>query len=64
MPEAERIVTRLEKNMKENPYKGLPLKGKFKGFFRIRIGNYRVIYTKTQRGVLILRIGHRSKAYR
>lgn len=44
-PEAGEIISRLEEILKENTYKGLPLKGKFEGLFRIRIGNYRVIYT-------------------
>jgi len=63
LPEAKRIISQLEKTLKENPHKGVPLKGEFEGLFRLRIGNYRVIYTKTEKGVLILRIGHRGKIY-
>lgn len=61
---AKRILARLEGSLSEDPNLGMPLTGQFKGLFRYRIGDYRVIYTKTQEGVLILRIGHRSKVYK
>ena len=64
IPEAGRIISRLEEILKENPHRGFPLKGKFTGLFKIKIGNYRVIYTKTQKGVLILRIRHRREVYK
>ena len=64
MSEAGEITSRLEEILKETPHKGFPLKGKFEGLFKIRIGNYRVIYTKTRNGVLILKVGHRNKVYR
>ena len=32
-------------------------------FYRLRIGDYRVIYAKTRDGVLVLRIGHRKNVY-
>lgn len=38
--------------------------GQFKGLFKYRIGDYHVIYAKTRRGILILRIAHRSKTYK
>ncbi|MCD6481466.1 MAG: type II toxin-antitoxin system RelE/ParE family toxin [Thermoplasmata archaeon] len=61
---AMRIIQQLEKSLGENPDRGTPLSGQFKGLFKYRIGDYRVIYAKTRKGVLILRIRHRSKAYR
>jgi len=63
MPEIKRIILNLEKTLKENPHEGTPLKGEFEGLFRLRIGDYRIIYAKTREGVLILRIGHQNKAY-
>ncbi|RLG24718.1 hypothetical protein DRN85_07240 [Methanosarcinales archaeon] len=42
----------------------MPLSGQFKGLFKYRIGNYRAIYAKTKEGVLVLRIGHRSRIYK
>ncbi len=64
LSEGGRIVDKLEKILKKNPDKGIPLKGEFAGLFKLRVGDYRVIYTKTKKGVLILRIGHRKKVYK
>ncbi len=58
-----RILNKIEKVLSENPNKGEPLKGEYKGLYKLRIGDYRAIYTKTKEGVLILRIRHRGKAY-
>ena len=61
--DVNRILNKIEKILGENPNKGEPLKGEYKGLYKLRIGDYRVIYTKTKEGVLILRIRHRGKAY-
>ena len=59
-----RLLGKLEDELSKNPPRGETLKGEFDGLFKYRIGDYRVIYTKTQEGVLILRIAHRKEAYR
>lgn len=64
MPESTRIMDKLEKDLGKNPDKGEPLKGKFKGMFKLKVGDYRVIYKKAKDSVLILRIGHRKHVYR
>ncbi len=61
---AKHILQQLETSLSKNPNCGLPLKGQFKGLFKYRIGDHRIIYTKIKEGVLILRIGHRSKVYK
>ena len=61
---AGRILDQLEMNLSENPDGGQPLTGQFKGLFKYRIGDYRIIYTRTVEGILVLRIGHRSKVHR
>ncbi len=61
---AKRILRQIESELGENPDRGAPLIGKFKGLYRYRIGDYRVIYAKTEECVLILRIAHRGKVYR
>ncbi len=38
------------------------LKG-FKNIFRVRIGNYRIVYRKTKDGIYIILIGHRKEIY-
>lgn len=42
------------------------LKGKDQEYFRIRVGNYRVVYTVKNKILLIVvaRVGHRKEAYK
>ena len=61
---AKRIFQQLESALSEDPDCGSPLTGQFKGLFKFRIGDYRIIYTKIRDGVLILRIAHRSRVYK
>lgn len=60
---AKRILRDLEETLTSDPDAGIPLSGQFKGLFKLRIGDYRVIYSKTGDCMLILRIGPRSKVY-
>jgi mRNA interferase RelE/StbE len=61
---ALRLVDELEEELSCNPDCGEAQTVQFKGLFRLRIGDYRVVYSKKQGGVLVLRIRNRSKAYR
>ena len=61
---ARRVVEKLERALGGNPHAGIPLTGEFRGLFKLRVGDYRVIYAKTGDGVLVLRIGHRKDIYR
>ena len=76
--EAEKFLKRTDNITKErltNGIKGLnrqppigdtkPLKGEFYGLYRLRIGDYRIIYTNTDDGALkILNILPRGSAYK
>ncbi|MGO9017394.1 MAG: type II toxin-antitoxin system RelE family toxin [Syntrophobacteraceae bacterium] len=55
-----RIVDAIEK-LVADPLGGRPLKGRWKGLRRIRVGLYRVIYAlrRSELTILVLRIGHR-----
>ncbi len=61
---AFRILDEIDGKLGKDSSAGAPLTGEFKGMFRLRIGGYRVIYSKSKGGVLILRIAHRKDAYR
>lgn len=63
-PSARRVLEKLEQVLGNNLHAGIPLTGEFRGLFKLRIGDYRIIYAKTENGVLILRIGHRKDVYR
>jgi mRNA interferase RelE/StbE len=45
---------------------GRPLEGKFKGKFRIRVGDYRVIYwvNDAEQTIYIISLGHRKDIYK
>jgi len=64
-----RIIAEKIKLLAENPdalkNNVKPLKGKLKGLYRLRVGNYRVIFQKETDKLLILiiRIGHRGEIY-
>ena len=60
---AERILSQVEEILSGEPYKGERLHGEFSGLYKIRAGDYRVIYTIIKDTVLILRLGHRGKIY-
>jgi mRNA interferase RelE/StbE len=61
---ALRVLTKIEKSLASGGKAGEPLTGEFVGLFRLRVGDYRVIYARTTDGYLVLRIGHRSEVYR
>ena len=61
---AKRVIKELEEALSCDPDCGEALTGQFKGLFKLRLGEYRVVYSKNQGGILVLRIGNRSKVYR
>jgi mRNA interferase RelE/StbE len=61
--DAERILKEIRATLGNEPNAGEALAGEFKGLFKIRVGDYRVIYTVVGGDFLALRIGHRSEVY-
>ena len=63
----ERIKTAIA-NLADNPYppSSVKLKGQNQNYWRIRVGNYRVIYTVENEVLLIIviRVGHRREIYK
>ena len=62
----KKILRRVKEYLPQNPVSlGKPLRGIFKGFFRYRIGNVRIIYTLDHENetVSILKIGDRKNVY-
>jgi mRNA interferase RelE/StbE len=60
----KKIIDGIEKKLKQNPRAGKMLTGEFKGLYRIRIGDYRAIYSILESDVLMLRIAHRKDVYK
>jgi mRNA interferase RelE/StbE len=58
-----RLLSQIREILAENPRSGDSLHGEFAGLFKMRIGDYRIIYAMLGEDVVILRIRHRSKVY-
>jgi mRNA interferase RelE/StbE len=63
-PTVRRVLDRLEKALQASRNPGERLHGEFAGLFKLRVGDWRAIYTPVSDGYLILRIAHRREVYR
>lgn len=63
---AKKIIMEIRKKLLPDPKIGIPLKGKDGVIWKWRIGNYRIIYTFSNKElfVLIIRIAHRKNVYK
>ena len=61
---ARRILNRLEKDLSKEADSFPPLKGRFAGLRKYRVGDYRVIFAIVGNDVLVLRIGHTREVYK
>lgn len=61
---AERIIHDLESKLTGNPEIGEALTGQFKGLYKLRVGDWRVVYSIHHESILVLRIGHRHSVYK
>ena len=63
-----KIIKRaIEEKLMVEPLKfGLPLRRSLLGFFKLRVGNYRIIYKieKKEVIVLVISVGHRKEVYK
>jgi len=64
----KKIIKRaIEEKLMIDPLKfGLPLRRNLSGFFKLRVGNYRIIYQIKDNEVivLVLSVGHRRDVYK
>ena len=60
---AGRVLSKVEEILRRDPYTGQRLHGEFSGLYKLRVDDYRVIYTIIKDTVLVLRLGHRGKVY-
>ncbi len=60
-----RIIEAVE-GLREDPLRGAVMRADWKGFRRLRVGPYRVIYAYDGQDLLIsvVRVGHRREVYR
>ena len=52
-------------DLRKDPYSGKKLEGKFRDYYSLRVGSYRIIYKiyKRELNILIIRIGPRQGVY-
>jgi mRNA interferase RelE/StbE len=59
-----RIKKAIEQRLLSEPDKyGEPLKRGLRGYRKLRVGDYRVIYKVDKENIVILKIGHRKEVY-
>ena len=64
-PLVERIVSAVENFYSTGVGEVKPLKGKYKGLYRLRVGNYRIIFQWLENGDMeIIEVLSREDAYR
>ena len=64
---ARAILEKVRDYLAKDPVSlGKPLKGLFKGMYRYRSGDYRIIYTvdRAQNVILVLKVGARKDVYK
>ena len=60
----DRIRRAIERRLTTEPrHYGEPLRHQLKGFWRLRVGDYRVIYRIENQRIWIVAIGHRKTVY-
>lgn len=62
--EARRIIDKIEKDLSDGAESYPVLKGDFAGLRKMRVGDYRIIFTIIDNNVLVLRVGHRREIYK
>ena len=62
--EACRIIDKIEKDLSDGTESYPVLKGDFAGLRKMRVGDYRVVFTIIDNNVLVLRVGHRREIYK
>jgi mRNA interferase RelE/StbE len=61
---ASRVIDKVEEALGAADLRPVPLSGPFEGLYKLRVGDYRVIYTLAAERVLVVRIAHRREVYR
>ena len=60
----ERIKNSIKQKLAVAPnIYGIPLRGTLAGYYKFKIGDYRVIYEKVEGGIFIIIIGNRKNVY-
>lgn len=60
------LIVRSLKMLRDEPYLGVPLHGKLKGFWKLKVSHYRIIYQiiDSLLVIYVIDIDHRKQVYR
>lgn len=59
-----RVLQAIGSRLSSSPERyGLPLRGTLRGYWKLRVGDYRVVFEISRREVWILAVLHRKKVY-
>lgn len=61
---AVQLINKIQTNLSNLSLECKPLKGRFKGLRKYRIGNYRIIFTIIENEIIITKIGHKKDVYK
>lgn len=52
-------------SLSHDPFRGYPLRKELKGFYKLRVGDYRIVYDIQQKKliVIVIGVGHRKDVY-
>ncbi len=60
----DRIKKAIEERLLKEPLKyGHPLKRSLRGYRKLRVGDYRIIFRVEKKAIMVLKIGHRKEVY-
>ena len=60
----DRIARAIEQRLASEPsYYGEPLRHRLKGYWKLRVGDYRVVYTLIEQTLLVIAVRHRKNVY-
>ena len=64
-PHLKKRLKEALQTLEEDPYSGEPLKGRYQGFWKYRIGDWRIIYAinEERKEVYLLSLCHRESCY-
>lgn len=59
------LLLRAIDSLAEDPFRGYPLRKALKGFYKLRVGDYRIVYDIRQKKitVVVIAVGHRKDVY-
>ncbi len=63
LKDRERVLRHISEVLEVDARGGEPLHGEFAGLFKLRVGDYRVVYALTGSDALVLRVRQRGKVY-